>query len=652
MESVWLYFLKVNILMFAFLGVYHLFLKKETFFKGNRWYLLSGLFVSLILPFITFTKTIWIDPIPLDFTHVSPNVSSNIQPIVEEQNSFTWESFLLLGYLVIASVFLVKLMIEMISFFKRIKKQQKEKQPHYTLVKNDSSEGPFSFLHYIVVNPQQFSEEELEQILLHEQVHVKQKHSIDIIISKIFCSIIWFNPFIKLYHQAITQNLEYLADKEVNRITNNKQVYLKTLLKVVSHSNQLTTANLFYQSFIKKRIVMLNTNPSSKLNAWKYSLVLPTIIAFTMLFQVETIAQVKKAQYFTSATKFSSILTKDASDKDIKELEAAFQDGDYKLKISNVKRNALREIIAVKLVFRKSENDFKVFERSTDQPIKNIRIFKSSNDQEENCGFEEGDQSTLNTVKFESLFSNDNDIAKLVLDSITSSGKKVKVIVNGKEIEEGATFSSNDELDEMVNKAIEEAKKKLEGKVNGKDLQMDVKTYKLPAKVVTTDSEKIVFNSKDGTVTINGKVMKLDELNGLNNEVLSKVSVFTSEDFKLEGLDEKILEIIKNETKNLPVKEVIIENLSARNSKDKLGFTIHKLSKNEEIEQYKANLTSNNITAKISGIKRNSLGEITSIQIQLKQGDTKIQKNIQTDYPIQSIFIGRKNGKIVIEENS
>jgi len=46
------------------------------------------------------------------------------------------------------------------------------------------------------------------------------------------------------------------------------------------------------------------------------------------------------------------------------------------------------------------------------------------------------------------------------------------------------------------------------------------------------------------------------------------------------------------------------------------------------------------------------LGEITSIQIQLKQGDTKIQKNIQTDYPIQRIFIGRKNGKIVIEENS
>ena len=80
------------------------------------------------------------------------------------------------------------------------------------------------------------------------------------------------------------------------------------------------------------------------------------------------------------------------------------------------------------------------------------------------------------------------------------------------------------------------------------------------------------------------------------------------------------------------------------------GFIISKDSEKEDLEFYKSTLGKNKIDLKISGVKRNSLGEITSINIQMKQGDSKIQKNIKTDYPIQSIYIGKRNGKIVIEE--
>ena len=65
MENLLIYFVKVNGLIILFYLMYVVFLRKETFFTSNRWYFLTGLLLSLILPLITFTKTIWIEPTPI-----------------------------------------------------------------------------------------------------------------------------------------------------------------------------------------------------------------------------------------------------------------------------------------------------------------------------------------------------------------------------------------------------------------------------------------------------------------------------------------------------------------------------------------------------------------------------------------------------------
>jgi hypothetical protein len=124
-------------------------------------------------------------------------------------------------------------------------------------------------------------------------VHSEQNHTVDVLISRLFCILFWFNPLIWLYKKAILQNLEFIADNEATKKISDKKAYQFTLLKITTHENCVAITNHFYQSLIKKRIVMLNKNQSKKSNSWKYTLVLPALVAFVSLFQIEVIAQEK-----------------------------------------------------------------------------------------------------------------------------------------------------------------------------------------------------------------------------------------------------------------------------------------------------------------------------------------------------------------------
>jgi beta-lactamase regulating signal transducer with metallopeptidase domain len=414
MENLLIYFAKVNGLIILFYLMYVLFLRKETFFVSNRWYFIIGLLLSLVLPLITFTKTIWVEPAPVtEFYQETTSVNSDLIAIPIQESPIDWSFIVLLVYLVISIAIILKIGVELASFFRRIQKQNKQKGSDYTLIDSNSIENPFSFFSYIIINKNMFTEEEIEHILTHESVHVKQKHSIDVLFGKLLCALFWVNPIIWLYRKAMLQNLEFIADNETFQQIENKYEYQKTLLKVVTHQHNLSITNQFYQSLIKKRIVMLHTNQSHKKNAWKYATILPLLVGFMLLFQIETVAQVKEnskvAAYAVAEVSFSSILTKNTTDKELRELEKTFSNEKYKLKISKVKRNKEGEIIGIKLSFDSGKTYNRILERKSTEPIDNIRIFiNSDKDDDTTCGFEEikntedvnwNDAKSLNTVK-------------------------------------------------------------------------------------------------------------------------------------------------------------------------------------------------------------------------------------------------------------
>ena len=132
--------------------------------------------------------------------------------------------------------------------------------------------------------------------LEHEKVHAKQFHSVDILLVNLASCILWFNPFAWLYKKSVEQNLEFIADRET---VNNKaeiREYQHVLVKVSIADLKPALTNHFYQSFTKKRILMLNKKSSTHNPMWKLGLLMPLLLAFMLLFNVTTEAQIKNTE--------------------------------------------------------------------------------------------------------------------------------------------------------------------------------------------------------------------------------------------------------------------------------------------------------------------------------------------------------------------
>jgi hypothetical protein len=258
-----------------------------------------------------------------------------------------------------------------------------------------------------------YSNEELESILLHEKVHSEERHSYDILIAKVFCIVFWFNPLVWLYKKAITQNLEYIADQKAIQHIADKKAYQKALLKVVSHQSCLSITNNFYQSLIKKRIVMLNKNQSHKRNSWKFAVVLPLLVAFVICFQVKVIAQEKERKKIQTKESFvelnAIVVDKNSTDSDLKKEAELFKNNSgIEVKFSKIKRNSAGEIIAIKIEY-KDKNGHKGNSYSDDdEPISPITIFKTKN----SVGIksnETGDYSKQTAITIEPENNSDSD---------------------------------------------------------------------------------------------------------------------------------------------------------------------------------------------------------------------------------------------------
>lgn len=263
METVLIYGIKTSGLIGMFFWAYYFLLRKETFFSSNRWFLLSGLITSLVLPMLVFTKTVWVDPSPTNFDWSKIPVTT---PVANEAFEINWYLVLGIIYLIGIVVLSLKFAFDFRSLHQVLKGKTIQHQADYKFIDLTINIAPFSYFNYIVYNSSLYSKTELENILEHEKVHSTQNHTLDVLISRLFCIAFWFNPFVWFYKKAIVQNLEFIADSEASKNIADKKAYQLTLLKITTQENCVAITNHFYQSLIKKRIVMLNKNQSNKRN--------------------------------------------------------------------------------------------------------------------------------------------------------------------------------------------------------------------------------------------------------------------------------------------------------------------------------------------------------------------------------------------------
>ncbi len=387
MEALFIFIVKSSSLIALFYFAYFFLLRKETFFNSSRWFLLAGLVTSVVLPLVVYTKVVWIDPVPVSVSSYTTAANfqyvSNFHPQTAEKESFeiNWNLVSLVIYGIGFAAFMIKFGIDFYSLNSVLKGRKIEQQADFKFVDVNENIAPFSYFDYIVYNSSMYSEKELESILEHEKVHSDQHHTVDVIISRIFCILFWFNPIIWLYKKAILQNLEFIADSEAAKKISDKKAYQYTLLKITTHETCVAITNHFYQSLIKKRIVMLNKNQSKKWNYWKYYAVLPVLALFVLSFQIKTIAQEKKElrekAALTSKNQDPEVIkiTKSTTDQELKDLTAKLKtDHNINLEISNIKRNKNNELTSIKIRVVKENGKVQIIEMNSTEALKDCSV--------------------------------------------------------------------------------------------------------------------------------------------------------------------------------------------------------------------------------------------------------------------------------------
>lgn len=385
MEAFYIYLIKSSGLIALFYLAYHFMLRKETFFTSNRWFLLLGLITSVVLPLVVLTKIIWVEPTPVNYDWSSLPINT----IVDEDHT---EEYFYLGLAIMYSIgtlyLLTKFGFDFYSLNTVLKGKSIQQQADFKFIDTKENVAPFSYFNTIVYNSALYTTSELENIIEHEKVHSEQNHTVDVLISRLFCIVFWFNPFIWWYKKAILQNLEFIADNEATKKISDKKAYQFTLLKITTHENCVAITNHFYQSLIKKRIVMLNKNQSKKWNSWKYALVLPALIAFVLLFQIKTIAQEKVSdksakELIKSDEKSVQIykVNKNTTDEELKEKSSNLKEN-YAIiaTFSGIKRNSKNELTAIKVDLKKGKEMAEKIEIKGNQVIKEFGIIISKNE--------------------------------------------------------------------------------------------------------------------------------------------------------------------------------------------------------------------------------------------------------------------------------
>lgn len=353
------YLLKASVVIVLFYSCYKLFLQKETFFEANRWFLLSGLVIAFLIPFMVIP--IYVEQSPL-LLHNFTTIDTPLDP-EPASNGFTMAFWLVSLYLIGALVVVYKFIIGLASLKTLLKNKNFNNEGGYKLVKTSQPIMPFSFFKWIVYNPTHFNENELRHIINHEKAHAQHYHSIDVLLTHLATIVFWFNPFIWLYKKEIQQNLEFSADSKALMVSTCKKSYQFLLLKTVTQQETYAPINNFYNSLIKKRIVMLQKSKSSKLKSWKYTLILPVLALFLMSFNTKKVYLEKAPEntptattgYLkTSQTTLSNknqvfIVTKDFKESDFSALKKQLKAQGITISFKNIKRNSAGEIIAIKI---------------------------------------------------------------------------------------------------------------------------------------------------------------------------------------------------------------------------------------------------------------------------------------------------------------
>ncbi|MEM9884802.1 MAG: ankyrin repeat domain-containing protein [Bacteroidota bacterium] len=206
-------------------------------------------------------------------------------PKEKEATAYGFVDWLFWMYLFGVVILFINLIAQILNTLRKaVQNEDKVATETATIINLENESEPCSFFRYIFIHPDSYDFETYEQILAHEQIHVQQGHSIDLLLAEIAVVLFWFNPFIWWFRKEVEKNIEYQTDALLTQQAKReeKKDYQLNLLKIATYNKPLTITTNYNQSLIKQRILKMNTKKSNPYSYWKYAFIVP-IVFLTLL---------------------------------------------------------------------------------------------------------------------------------------------------------------------------------------------------------------------------------------------------------------------------------------------------------------------------------------------------------------------------------
>lgn len=287
--SILLFSLKSVICSAVFAGYYMMALKNARMNSFNRVYLLAAALLSLLLPFARF-EVHNIGPVAVagfPLLHITAKGAEEVFTETAATNRFNWQAVLVTAYFTVSIVMILQLVIKSIWAYSLRRKGQSMTEEGFVLIKTDDPRAPFSFMNMLFwpTHMRQDSPEG-QGILLHELAHIKQHHTLDKILMQIMLAACWLNPFNWLIKKELWLQHEFLADKDAVK-DRDSETFARMLLYGVTHSSNRSIINPFFQSPVKRRLLML-TRPAGTYGFLRGFLSVPVLLMVTGLLAANT----------------------------------------------------------------------------------------------------------------------------------------------------------------------------------------------------------------------------------------------------------------------------------------------------------------------------------------------------------------------------
>ncbi len=272
-----LYIARAGLYLSLFYAFYLLVMRRTTFFRLNRALLLAGSYLCLLLPFIRLRTVTEASGLAQALTMVG-GVGGGEPAEQALQAAFPWQTVLLALYLAGAIVTLALYLLSARQMRRVIRRAEKSRREGCRLLLLDENIPSFSWGRTVVMSRQDLQEN--PAIFTHEQMHVRCRHSLDLLLFLPLQLLFWWNPLLWITREELRLLHEYEADEGVLQKGIDATKYQLLLVRKAVGDQRFSLASGFQHAKLKNRIEMMLKPTSSGWMRWSYLALIPVLAMF------------------------------------------------------------------------------------------------------------------------------------------------------------------------------------------------------------------------------------------------------------------------------------------------------------------------------------------------------------------------------------